>query len=150
MIIETGFQNVSAIGWVSFLTLLLSTRVSFPNKISCFVSTCVSLDNSLPSVQQEPSFGPCKGSLFLQQMATLAGTPLHEDWHADHSGYSGASLPANGPDPAAATETLLSLVSSWHGQLVRVPQPVRNKRLLTSLPFPLFPLLNPSYPSLCF
>ena len=28
------------------LTLLLSTRVPFPNKISCFVSTCVSSDNS--------------------------------------------------------------------------------------------------------
>ena len=27
-------------------------------------------------------------------------------------GYSGASLPANGPDPVAATGTLLSLVSS--------------------------------------
>ena len=29
-------------------------RVPFPNKISCFVSRCVSLDNSFPSV----SFGP--------------------------------------------------------------------------------------------
>ena len=34
----------------------------FPNKISCFVSTCVSLDNSFPSVRQEPSFGPWNGS----------------------------------------------------------------------------------------
>ena len=49
------------------LTLLLSTRVPFPNKISCFVSTCVSLDNSFPSARQEPSFGPWKGSSFLQQ-----------------------------------------------------------------------------------
>ena len=49
------------------LTLLLSTRVPFPNKISCFVSTCVSLDNSFPSVRQEPNFGPWKGSPFLQQ-----------------------------------------------------------------------------------
>ena len=55
------------------LTLLLSTRVPFPNKISCFVSTCVSSDNSFPSVRQEPSFGPWKGSAFLQQMATLVG-----------------------------------------------------------------------------
>ena len=47
------------------LTLLLSTRVPFPNKISCFASTCVSLDNSFPSVRQEPSFGPWKGSPFL-------------------------------------------------------------------------------------
>ena len=46
---------------------------ALPNKISCFVSTCVSSDNSFPSVRQEPSFGPWKGSPFLQQMATLAG-----------------------------------------------------------------------------
>ena len=59
------------------LTLLLSTRVSFPNKISCYVSTCVSSDNSVLSVRQEPHFGPWKGSAFLQQMATPAGTPLH-------------------------------------------------------------------------
>ena len=59
------------------LTLLLSTRVPFPNKISCFVSTCVSSDNSFPSVRQEPSFAPWKGSLFLQQMVTLVGTLLH-------------------------------------------------------------------------
>ena len=39
----------------AFLTLLLSTRVPFPNKISCFVSTCVSLDNSFLSVRSEPS-----------------------------------------------------------------------------------------------
>ena len=49
------------------LTLLLSSRVPFPNKISCFVSTCVSSDNSFPSVRQQLSFGPWKGSLFLQQ-----------------------------------------------------------------------------------
>ena len=133
------------------LTLLLSTRVSFPNKISCYVSTCVSSDNSVLSVRQEPRFGPWKGSAFLQQMATPAGTPLHWDWHPDHSGYSGASLPANGEDPVAATGTLLSLVSSWHGQLARVPRPVRKKRLYWPLSSsPLFSLFNPSYPSLFF
>ena len=30
----------------------------FPNKISCFASTFVSLDNSFLSVRQEPTFGP--------------------------------------------------------------------------------------------
>ena len=55
------------------LTLLLSTRVPFPNKISCFDSTCVSMDNSFPSVRQEPNFGPWKGFPFLQQMVTLVG-----------------------------------------------------------------------------
>ena len=41
--------------------------------ISCFFSTCVSPDNSFPSVKQEPSFGPWKGSAVLQQMVTLVG-----------------------------------------------------------------------------
>ena len=54
------------------LTLLLSTRVPFPNKISCFVSTWVSSDNSFPSVRQEPSFRPWKGSPFLQQNHLLS------------------------------------------------------------------------------
>ena len=31
-------------------------RVPFPSKISCFVSTCVSLENSFLSVRQEPTF----------------------------------------------------------------------------------------------
>ena len=39
---------------------------ALPNKISCFVSTCVSSDNSFPSVRQEPSFGLWKGSPILQ------------------------------------------------------------------------------------
>ena len=73
---------------------------------------CVSLDNSSPSVRQEPSFGPWKGSAFLQQMVTLVGLFFADTEHPDHLGYSGTSLPANGPDPAAATGTLLSLVSS--------------------------------------
>ena len=91
-----------------------------------------------PSVRQEPSFRPWKGSAFLQQMATLAGTLLRWDWHPYHLGYSGASLPAKGPDPVAATGTLLSLVSSWCGQLARVPWPGKEREtLLTSLPFPL-------------
>ena len=52
------------------LSLLLSAQLPFPNKISCFVSTCVSSDNSFPSIRQEPSFGPWKGSTFLQQFHT--------------------------------------------------------------------------------
>ena len=53
------------------LTLLLSTWVPFPNKISCFVSTCVSPDNSFPSVRQKPSFGAWKGCPFLQQVEEI-------------------------------------------------------------------------------
>ena len=80
-------------------------------------------------------------------METLAGTLLRWDWHPDHAGYSGASLPANGPDPAASTGTLLSLVSSWRGQLARVPRPVKNKRLY----WPLSPSLSLTLPILpCF
>ena len=52
------------------LTPLLSTRVPFPNKISCFVNRCVSSDSSFPSVRQEPSFGPWKGSPFLQHLGS--------------------------------------------------------------------------------
>ena len=37
-----------------------------PNKGSCFVSTCVSSNNSFLSVRQEPHLGPWKGSPFLQ------------------------------------------------------------------------------------
>ena len=57
---------------------LLSTRLPFPNKVSCFVSTCVSSGNSFLSVRQEPSFRPWKGSLFLQQMASLVGFSFAE------------------------------------------------------------------------
>ena len=39
----------------------------FPSEISCFVSTCVSSDNSFPSVRQKPTLRPWKGSPFLQQ-----------------------------------------------------------------------------------
>ena len=58
------------------LTLLLSTRVPFPNKISCSVGICVSSDNSFLSVRQEPSVGPWKGSPFLQQNVSGASLRL--------------------------------------------------------------------------
>ena len=54
-----------------FPYLLLSTLVPFPNKVSCFVSTCIlntlSSDNPFQSVRQEASFGSWKGSPFLPQ-----------------------------------------------------------------------------------
>ena len=50
------------------LTLLLSAQAPLPNKVSCFASTCVSLDNSYPSVSQEPTLRPWEGSPFLQQI----------------------------------------------------------------------------------
>ena len=42
------------------LTLLLSTWVPLPNKVSCSVSTCVSLDNLFLNVRQEPIPRPWK------------------------------------------------------------------------------------------
>ena len=44
----------------------------FPVK-SLALSARVSSDSSFPSVRQEPSFRPWKGSAFLQQMVTLVG-----------------------------------------------------------------------------
>ena len=46
---------------LSSLMLLLSALASLPNKVSCFVSTCISSDNSFPSVRQEPTLRPWKG-----------------------------------------------------------------------------------------
>ena len=45
---------------VSF-TLLLSAQAPLQNKVSCFVTICVFLDNSLPSVRQEPILRPGRG-----------------------------------------------------------------------------------------
>ena len=50
------------------LTLLLSAPAPLPNNASCFASTCVSLDNSYPSIRQEPTLRPWTGSPFLQQI----------------------------------------------------------------------------------
>ena len=47
-------------------------RAPLPNKASCFVSTCVSLDSSFLSVWQGPTLGPWKGSPFLQQSELLS------------------------------------------------------------------------------
>ena len=44
-----------------------SAQVPLPNNVSCFVSTCVSLDNSFPSVRQESTLGPWKWFPILKQ-----------------------------------------------------------------------------------
>ena len=48
------------------LNLLCSTGMPLSNKISCFINTCVSSNNSFPSVSQEPPVRPWKGSPFLE------------------------------------------------------------------------------------
>ena len=62
---ETESHVTEQLSWVP-LPYCSPPGCPFPNKISCFVSTCVSLDSSFLSVRQEPSFC-CKGSPFLQQ-----------------------------------------------------------------------------------
>ena len=96
---------------LGFLTLLLSTRGPFPNKISCFVSTYVSLDNSFLSVRQEPSFGPWKGSLFLQQMVTLVGLFFTETDILTTRGTQGPACLPMDQTQQPQLGTLLSLVS---------------------------------------
>ena len=44
-----------------------------PNKVSCFVSSCVSSEISFLSVRQEPTLGPWKGSPFLQHFKRYGG-----------------------------------------------------------------------------
>ena len=58
-----------------FPYLLLSTRVPFPNKISCFISTCVSSDSSFLSVRQEPALGPCRGPPLSYNIMTRWSVP---------------------------------------------------------------------------
>ena len=61
------------------LILLLSARAPLPSEISCFLSTCISSDSSFPSVRQEPTLGPWKGSPFLQQLWCVCSGEVKED-----------------------------------------------------------------------
>ena len=109
----------------------------FPNKISCFVSTCVSSDNSFPSVGPEPSFGPGKGSLFLQQMATLVGLFFTETDILTTRGIHGPACLAmhqtQWPNWDPFVPGLLLMKTT--GQSAQTGK--KQKSLLTSLPFPL-------------
>ena len=69
---ETASHAAEQFSWVP-LPSYSPPGCPFSIKISCFVSICVSLDNSFRSVRQEPSFRPWKESPFLQQMVTLEG-----------------------------------------------------------------------------
>ena len=84
---ETAGHETELFSWVP-LPSRSPPGCPFPIKISCFLSTCVSSDNSFPSVRQEPSFGPWKGSPFLQQShlspgyteASLRPPPCYTVW----------------------------------------------------------------------
>ena len=62
---ETVSHEAQQFSW--FPIPYCSPPCSLSSKISCFVSMYVFSSNSLPSVRQEPIFGPWKGSPFLQQ-----------------------------------------------------------------------------------
>ena len=62
---ETASHMTELFSWIP-LPYCSPPRCPFPIK-SLALSARVSLDNSFPSVRQEPSFGPWKGSPFLKQ-----------------------------------------------------------------------------------
>ena len=109
----------------------------FPNKISCFVSTCVSSDNSFLSVRQEPSFGPWKGSPFRQQMATLVGLFFAETDILTTRGTQGQlacqwTRPSSGNWDPFVPGLLLTRTTG-----PTAPTGKEQETLLTSRPFPL-------------
>ena len=73
--IKPKFQTMWQSSPPGFPYLLLAAWAPLPNKISCFVSTCVSLDNLSPCVRQELILGPWKGSPFLQQLYHFTFSP---------------------------------------------------------------------------
>lgn len=61
-------------------TLLLSTHESLPNKVFCFLSTCLSSDNCFLSVRQESTLEPWKGSSFLQKFSAYHCIHRNPTW----------------------------------------------------------------------
>ena len=81
----------------------------------------------------ETIYSPCPLSVFFSGESLRLFTET--DILTTQGTYGPACQPM-GPDPAAATGTLLSLVSYWRGRLVRVPWPGKiQETLLTSLSF---------------
>ena len=108
----------------------------FPNKVSCFVSTCVSSDNSFPSVRQEPSFRPWKGSPFLQPVATLVGLFATTDILTTWGTQGPAWLLMTRPSGCNWDPFVPGLFLTWTtGQ--SAPTGKEQETLLTSLPFSL-------------
>ena len=115
--------------WVPYPTTL--PRCPLPI-VSCFVST--SPQTILFWVLgKSPLLGPWRGPLFLQQLVTMKGL-LFLLWLI--SGLLRVlqnHFACLRPDPAATTGTRLSLVSSWHGQLARVPRPGKEREIFWPL-----------------
>ena len=78
---ETTRHEAEQIRWVPWPSCS-PPGCPFPIK-SLALSAWVSSDNSFPSVRQEPSFGPWKGSPFLQQI------------HQNNIAVLNASVPSN-------------------------------------------------------
>ena len=71
--------------------------VPLPNKASCFVCMCVSLDNSFPGVRQKPTVEPWKGFCCLQYSQLRSGSRNHRGtlrWVSGWPCWSG--LPSGG------------------------------------------------------
>ena len=75
-------------------------RAPLPNKVSCFVSTWVSSDNSFPSVRQEPTPGPWKGSpscnRSFRSLSPLSDLPLLLESLGWHLGFGTKTSTSNG------------------------------------------------------
>ena len=90
-------------------------------------------------LDKSPLLGPWRGPPFLQQLATMKGLPFLLRLISGLLRVLQDHLACLIPDPVAATGTRLSLVSSWHRQLTRVPWPGKEKEiLLTPFISPLF------------
>ena len=100
------------------------TQAQFPSKISCFVNTCVSSDNSFLSLRQESSFRPWKESSFLKHhhagpMVSALVTCLHFlqsfCWVGVYQSYSCDSVntipPIASSDPMMHCSSLLVLLT---------------------------------------
>ena len=64
--LKSLLQHHSSRASVLRCSAFFTTGVSFPNKVSCLVSKCVSSINAFLSVRQEPTLRSWKGSTFLQ------------------------------------------------------------------------------------
>ena len=95
-----------------FLPLLLSAQMPLHNKVSCFVSMYVSLDNSLLSVRQEPTLRSLKGSPFLPKNIQLS---VHDSWPSEimHACMLGCFSCPTHCDPVGCSPS----ASSVHGIL---------------------------------